>query len=266
MKIYYYAFLMEIRKVLAYRFDFWINFIGQTFFKLILSVYLWKNIFEASGKTIINGYNFDRIVLYYIVTTIIFKVQQSGIIGTISNEIYNGTLNKFLLYPINFFLFKISTFLGNAIIYLFQLGIILYLYYNFYSDSAFKPDIYFSLFFVLTIILGGILYFYMNAICELIAFWADNIWSLGVMLRMSTAFFAGVMVPISFFPGWALKLLKYSPYPYLIDLPMKIFFQNTTYDQLLRGIIAQISWIFIFAIISKLIWIKGRYKYTGVGI
>jgi ABC-type uncharacterized transport system permease subunit len=41
------VFAMELRRITTYRADFWVNFIGQTFFSIVIAYYLWSSIFET---------------------------------------------------------------------------------------------------------------------------------------------------------------------------------------------------------------------------
>ena len=106
----------------------------------------------------------------------------------------------------------------------------------------------------------------LNSLSELIAFWADNIWSLGVIIRFATKFFGGAMIPLTFFPEWANTVLAYTPFPYIVHFPMKVFFGEIDLNTILINIGILIFWTIIFYFISKLIWNKGKYSYTGVGI
>ncbi|MCT4641849.1 MAG: ABC-2 family transporter protein [Bacteriovoracaceae bacterium] len=266
MKAYRQVFFMELRKLTTYRLDFWVNFIGITAFKLVISYYLWLNIFEYTGKSEIGGYTFKQIVLYYIIASVLYKILQAGMIGNIANDIYQGSLNKYILYPIDFFNFKITSYLAHAFVYLMQLIIAITAYHYFIApvlgDLGFIDLILFSV----SILLGGVCYFFMNAICELIAFWADNIWSLSVMLRFFMGFFGGVMIPLTMFPSWAQEIISYTPFPYFISVSLNVFWSKATHLETLAAMGIQIVWTFIFYGACKYIYMKGRYKYTGVGI
>jgi uncharacterized protein YyaL (SSP411 family) len=81
---------MELRKIITYRADFWVNFIGQTIFSIIISYYLWQAIFASQGATSMNGFSLDKIIFYYLMVPIISRIQQGEMIGSISREIYDG--------------------------------------------------------------------------------------------------------------------------------------------------------------------------------
>jgi ABC-2 type transport system permease protein len=261
------VYLMELRKLITYRADFWVNFIGRTFFTLVIAYYLWLAIFEARGVDTLKGFTMNKMVLYYLMVPIIFRMQQGETIGAISREIYDGSLNKYLLYPLNYYQYKITTYLANSTFYLLQMIFLLVVYNLFlYDPTVYQFSIANSIMFLVTMLFACLAYFALNSITEMVAFWADNIWSLGVIIRFFSSFLGGGMIPLAFFPGWAQEALNYTPFPYLISLPVNILLGSVSATAFLQGIGILVFWFLFFMFISNLLWNKGKYKYTGVGI
>tara|TARA_B100001971_G_scaffold215182_1_gene259098 strand:+ start:42283 stop:43092 length:810 start_codon:yes stop_codon:yes gene_type:complete len=260
-------FTLELRQIITYRADFWINFLGNISINFVLAYFLWKSIYTAKAVESMNGFSMNDIILYYIVAPQLFKIQQGSGIGNISREIYEGGLTKYILYPIDYYLYKIVVYLAHSTFYILQLFMVLFLYWVVLGQDHvlnFTPLQFlcfiFSLYFI------ALLYFAMSSTCELIAFWADNIWSLGVILRFSVSFLGGALIPLSFFPTWAQTLLYKTPFPYLITFPMNTLMKEFHFSEYLSNLGIIILWCIAFLLLSKLVWIKGKYKYTGVGI
>ena len=261
------VYLMEIRKLITYRADFWVNFIGRTFFALVIAYYLWDSVYEVRGVTELKGFSLNKMVLYYLIVPLMFRIQQGETIGAISREIYDGNLNKYILYPLNYYLYKITTHLANSSFYFLQLIFLLIVYNVFlYDPSIYHFNAVHFLFFILALTIASLTYFALNSISEMIAFWADNIWSLGVIIRYITLFFGGAMIPIAFFPEWAQDFLHYTPFPYLVHFPIQILFGQVDTMSFLFNITILLMWFSFFMLISNYLWHKGKYKYTGVGI
>ena len=261
------VYLMELRKIITYRADFWVNFVGQTLFSILISYFLWFAIFEANGSDRINGFTLNKIIFYYLIVPITFRIQQGETIGSISGDIYEGRLNKFLLYPISFYYYKLTTYLAHSTFFLVQLIFLTLIYYfGINSDQDISITLLNFSLFVFILIISSVTYFFMNSIAELVSFWADNTWSLGVMIRFFTSFFGGALIPLSFFPEWAVKALAYTPFPYIIDFPMKVFFGEFTASLYITSILTLIGWTLFFGLISNIVWSRGRYHYSGIGI
>ena len=261
------VFLMELRKLIAYRVDFWVNFIGQIFLSLTIAYFLWLSIFQSSGTTEINGKNIQYMIFYYLIVPLIFRVQQGQGIGYFSRDIYEGTLSKYLLYPMNVFKFKLSTYGANSFFFLLQLFLVLIIYNIFFYDPAiYQFSILNLLAFILAIFVATLSFFYYFTIGELLAFWFDNTWSIGVISRFITSFFGGVYIPLSFFPEWSQSLLKYTPFPYMIDFPLQALVGALSLQEFGFQLFISIAWMLAFKFLCMSIWLKGQYKYSGVGI
>ncbi len=264
---FYQVFMMELRKLLAYRADFWVNFLGQTLFSLLIAYFLWKSIFESTGQQVINGFDIQTMVFYYLLAPLIFRIQQGQGIGFISQEIYDGSLNKYLLYPMNYFKFKLATYGANSFFYILQLIFIISIYSIFFNNNnVYVFNLKAFLYFLLSIGLGTICFYFMFCIIEFFAFWFDNTWSLGVILRFATSFLGGALIPLSFFPGWTQNVLSFTPFPYLINLPMNILMLKIQTEEMFFQMFISSIWTCFFSIVAYLLWRKGNYQYSGVGI
>jgi ABC-2 type transport system permease protein len=263
----WHVYTLELRKIITYRADFWINFFGQMIFTLIVSYFLWSSIFADQGVDQMQGFTLPKLVLYYLIVPLIFQIQQGETIGAISTEIYEGTLNKFIIYPINFYSYKIVTFYAHASFYLLQLTILLLGYALFFYDEAiWALSLVNLILFFLVLLVSAFCYFALNSIIELIAFWADNIWSLGVILRLVTRFAGGVLIPVAFFPDWIQTFLKYTPFPYIVTFPVDVLMGNFSMHEFFANFSILILWILVFLGLARLLWKRGKYSYTGVGM
>ncbi len=263
----WHVFLMELRTLIAYRSDFWVNFIGQTFFSILIAYFLWKSIFTSNQVEVMQGFTIQGMVFYYLMAPLIFRIQQGKGIGFISREIYDGNLNKYLLYPINVFRYKIMVYLAHSSFFLVQLFIILFLYQSFfYNTHIYQFSFVNILYFISIVLMACLTFFYLFSSVEFMAFWHDNIWSLGVILRFFTSFLGGALIPLKFFPEWAQTLVSFTPFPYLIDFPMQALLGNLSFYDFIQKIGITLLWLLAFRFLAIFVWNRGKFVYTGVGI
>ena len=255
---------MEFRKILAYRSDFWVTFLGQTIIQLIVARSLWQNIFETNNVTSMQGFDLNKITLYYLLVPIGLRILAGQNIGFLSREIYEGTFTRYLIYPVNVFVYKSTTFLTHSLFYCFQLFFIYLIYQLIFGHSNFHPEYLFLG--VVMFFIASVCYMAMSMIMELIALWADNVWTLMVMLKFFVTFFGGGIIPMDFFPVWAQKVLSFTPFPYLISLPVKTLMGLVTINEALMGSGILVFWSVFFFVILQLMWQRGQKTYTGVGI
>ena len=100
----------------------------------------------------------------------------------------------------------------------------------------------------------------------LVAFWADNVWSLNVMLRFTSELLGGMMLPLSLFPQWAQDVLVWTPFPYLFYVPVMTLLGRGRAGGVAagRGRLGGLDRVERF--VSLAVWRRGTLAYTGVGI
>lgn len=256
----------ELRRILAYRSDFWVTFIGQTVIQLFIARALWQSVFEAQGVREMKGYDLEQLTLYYILAPVGTRLLLGEGFGFLARDIYEGTFSKYLLYPLSFVQYKSLTYLTNSLFYALQLVLVTLAYFAFYRQALPNGDELLNLlagtglFFV-----AATSYMYLTMSIELISLWADNVWSLQVMLRFFTAFLGGGTIPLAFYPDWGLQLVKLTPFPYFISLPIRTIMGDAGAGEIAEGVLILAFWGLIFRLALHLLWKVGQKRYTGVG-
>ena len=256
----------EFRKILAFRSDFWVTFIGQTVVMVLIARALWQSIFEANGTEVMEGFTLPMMTLYYIIVPLANKILTGENIGFLAREIYDGSFNRYLIYPISFFQYKTLTYLTHSCFFGFQL-ILIYCLFNLFAGHGLSIELITNLILGVFIFLCAACVYCMMAISvELISLWADNVWSLMVMLRFFIFFLGGSYLPLDFFPAWANTILQFTPFPHLISLPIRTTMGLATIQEIGQGLSALSIWGIIFFLLAKTLWRNGEHRYTGVGI
>jgi ABC-2 type transport system permease protein len=256
----------EIRKILAYRSDFWVTFLGQTLIQLVVARALWQSVFEANKVSTMQGFTLEGLTLYYILAPIGTRMLLGESFGYISREIYDGTFTKYLLYPLSFIQYKSLTYLTNSLFFGLQIFMAVLLFQLFYAKT---PVTFEMILHLLTGIglffLGATVYLSLGMCLELCSLWVDNVWSLMVVLRFLTACLGGGYIPLSFYPEWGVTLMKLTPFPYVVSLPIRTIMGQSTSSEVVSGVLVMVFWWFVFRIAVHIIWKFGQKSYTGVG-
>ena len=101
---------------------------------------------------------------------------------------------------------------------------------------------------------------------QLVAFWADNCWSLLVAHRIIASLLGGLLLPLSLFPAWSQSALAALPFKYMFAVPVDVLLGRVSPAEYVVGIAVAIAWCGIFAGISAAVWRRGTLQYTGVGM
>jgi ABC-2 type transport system permease protein len=256
---------LEAKRIFSYRVDFWMQFVVTAFAEVVIAYYLWLNVYEQNPQKLIGGYDFHHMLFYYIFVPLVGRAVRSQEDWSTAREIYEGGLTKFLIFPISFISYKFLQKIVYSGLSVFQMFLaLLVVQFVLHIDIPWNLQ-NFALGLVATFV-SMILYSTISTTLELVAFWADVVWSLGVMLRFIAMFFGGAMIPLSLFPEWSHQIVYASPFPYMFSVPIRTFLGELTAQQSIQGILITCLWVFPFWGLMLFTYKRGLKNYTGVGI
>ncbi len=259
---------LEARTRMSYRVDFWINLAVGFLVEFGIAWYLWQAIFTHTSSRTIGGYTFNGMVVYYLAVILVGKlVRTSRFEGAVSNDIYEGSLNRYIVFPAPYFPFKYAQHLGTllpaALQFLLFGGLTLFVL-DIPPEMAPTPT---GLIMTLgALALGNLLYFILDYAIQLVAFWADNVWSLDVAKWFVASLLGGYMVPLTVFPDWVRGPLELLPFRFFFDFPARALMNQLTFEEWIGGMAIGVVWCGVFAASAWAVWSRGRLRYTGVGI
>lgn len=258
-------FSLEIRKVLTYRIDFWLNLVCSLFSKVGLAYFVWKEIFALRGVETIAGYDFHGMMMYYVIAAFVYEINALDL-SYFSGDIYDGSLTRYLVFPLPFFGFKYVQRMAHASVHFAQIGIAIAIFYLTVGiPSGVNISVSTTLLGISATLIASYLTFVMVACLELVSFWVDKVWSLGVMLQLTNQFLGGVYLPISAFPESVQSLLSVLPFYFVVAFPVRVFFGEVSTPQVFTGMLLAVVWAVIFTLVARAIWRRGMLQYAGVG-
>lgn len=257
---------MEARKQMSYRVDFWLNAFAAFAAELAVAYFLWQAIFAGSGREVIGGYTFDAMVVYYVVVLLVGRLSRGRERDLhVAQDIYEGTLTRYLLYPASWVVFKFAEQLGSLLPSLIQVVLLL-------GGFALVSDLPLGITWatvaltVPSVLLAGLLWFLLRMPVQLTAFWADNVWSLNVLLRFIAEILGGMMLPLSVFPSAFQGLLHWLPFRFFFSFPTRTLLGEIGLREWLAGMALLGAWCLVFGAAAAIVWNRGQKTYTGVGI
>lgn len=259
---------MEFRKQASYRFDFWANAVLGFALPVGLVWFLWRAIFAGAGSETVGGYTFEGMVAYYVLAQLLGKLVRGFDFNPgVSEEIYAGSLTRYLLYPAPYFAFKYAQQLGQAATGVVQLALFGALgHFAFGLLDGFRPTAGAVAMAAVAIAAANLLHFLLYWPIDSVAFWQDNVWSLNVMMRFSLALLGGAMLPLSVFPEWAARALEWTPFPYICWFPVRVLTGEAGAGEWLRGLGVCGGWIAVLGAVSAIVWRRGSRQFGGTGI
>lgn len=245
-----------IQNELEYRFNF-LSKVVFSFVPFFVNLFLWKSIGYSDSQGIIS---------YYYVTLILNIMIINNIAISISNEIRTGNINKYLIKPINYFLYYVSLDFPKRLVYMsIGMPIIVLLGFFIRGELELQFRLYNVLLFIGAALIGYMVNILISYILGITTFYFSEISSLYSTLEVIKSIFAGTVFPISLLSGTARILFHITPFPYICYVPASVFLGRFTIKEVEVYLVIGVMWVLMLYIISRLLWKSGIYKYSAFG-
>ena len=76
---------------------------------------------------------------------------------------------------------------------------------------------------------------------------------------------SGRLVPLSLMPEWIQRVSLFLPYRWTFLFPIETMIGRLSWPEIGAGLLAQIGWIAILALVIKLVWGRAIRRYTAGG-
>ena len=267
-RLFFNILSVEARVRMSYRADFWINAVVGVLAEMGIAYFICTALFLGSGDAVHGGYSRDEMLLYYVAVILIGRIVRSTEFeGVVSTDIYEGGLNRYLVFPATYFPFKFAQHLGALIPLFLQMvvfgGAVALL---FDLPPGVQPGWGTVAMTLVSLFFAGLLYFLMVYPIHAIAFWADNVWSLQVAHRLVSMFLGGAMLPLTLFPNWAQDVLLYLPFRYFYGWPTETLLGRMSFGDWAAGLGGAAVWCVVFGLIGRAVFRRGLLQYSGIGI
>jgi len=251
-----------LAQYLVYRLSF-VLWRVRTVFTLLLTFFLWSAAYQSRLKVF--HYSKPQINTYILLIFLIGSLVYSSRLGDLASQIRNGTIINYLLKPFPFLRFA---FVKEAVDKILNLSFALLEIFILFH--IFKPELYWQssllslFFFLVAIVLGSIICFFIFFSITLVAFWSTEIWAPRFVFFVLVSVAAGTYFPLDILPFPLYQLLLLSPFPYFAYLPIKIYLEGINFFYL--GLLAiSLLWVFISFALARFLWRKGMREFSFFG-
>lgn len=244
-----------------------------TFVQLICVLFLWIAVYQGATETVINGFTFEQVIVYFTMANIFsFTSLDTPTLHDINTEIKDGTIAISFIKPISYRIRFLVRCLGcgftrNLLFgipaYLIAYGIFIYLGYLRIESIA--DTVIYILLFIICSLLAIAINDTIAYICGILCFYTTAAWGLNQTKNVLISFFAGVLVPLSFFPGRFGEVVNFLPFAGLVQNPVYIFIQRVDIVTAAGFVLKDLVWFGLFELLAKLIFINASKKVTVQG-
>lgn len=263
MKKYWIIARGVMQETFAYRLNF-VMWRVRNVFQLLTLYFLWVSLY--SDNTTLFGYSTSEMFTYVLGSAFISSIVFSTRTASIGEEINRGNLSHYLLKPIRYFSVWVATDVGDkAMNIAFSIVELLLFLLFFHPPLYIQSNVIYVFFSIISIAIGTGLFFYINILLGSIGFWSPEVWAPRFIFFILLQFFSGALFPLDVLPQFLYQLFQFSPFPYLLYFPLKIYLGHLSFEHIIAGIFISLTWAFLLYMITKIVWTAGLKMYTAEG-
>lgn len=253
-------FFLHTREVFEERSRLLVWFLIGLISPLILILF-WR------GANNLGGWTIEEITSYYfLVITVRVFVMSHHEERVALIDIKEGGLTAYLLKPFSYFWIRFfGEFSYRFVQGLFGFLLLFIIVKLLPSYFIFANSVVVILLSMIILFLALFLTFTFKTIVGILAFWMTDARGSFEVVEVLLTLFAGYLMPLAFFPPLIQKFVFFTPFPYMIYLPVIAIEGKLSVLQLIQMAGGQIIWIGIFYFLYHKLWLAGVKKYTAVG-
>jgi ABC-2 type transport system permease protein len=237
--------------ILAFRLRYFTGIITY-FLNVTVYYFIWSAVYK-SGQTIA-GYNLAQMITYVSVGWIIRSFCWNTIDQEIAYEVLEGKITMDLIKPVSIPWMWISRAIGESA---FRLGLLtlptaVVVGFIFHVQA---PSSHENFLLFMVAVLGS--FFLMGALNFMIGACAIPLTSILALIRAKywlIELLSGVLIPMSFFPQTAQKILALLPFEHIAFTPLQIYLGKLDRMQALHALAIQWLWVVVLLALAQFWW------------
>lgn len=260
----YLAFAQSAFQVqMAYRNEVWANLFGKLV-QVFARVAIWLAIY--AGTASIAGVSLQQMVTYALLGGVITgAIRYEIIISSIGNALKTGDVAVWLLKPISFPLYVITSELGRAAFRLVILVVptiaVVALVYGMLPPASFFDGVMF----VAYLLLGYAIICLISALFGLIAFWLLTSFSLEWLMQAILNLLSGSLIPFWFFPQPFATIAEHLPFAWIVYYPAAVWLGRLDPAQNLLYFGIGLGWAALLTIAVAWLWRRASTRIVVQG-
>lgn len=262
---YWKLFDIGLQNTFVYRWNFLLRMVFGVV-PLFGMVFVWKAIFE-SKRTPINGYDFQEMIFYFLLVVFIDNlITPTEDEWQIAGEIRDGKISAYLIKPMSYLGYRISTYLSYRLLYIAIVFLPIVGLAWFFRDAIRLPAQAWTWpAFALSTLMAAGLQFFIAYSVAMIAFWILEISTIVFLIYSFEYFLSGNVFPLDIMPAWLQPFIKWSPFTYQLFFPVQVAMERVQGAALAQGLAIQAGWLLVAWCGAQFLWARGVRKYQAFG-
>lgn len=260
---YWEIFRITWQQFLIYRVNFAMWRL-RTILQLLLVYFIWWSVFQS--QTQVFGYTTASILTYILVASLTRTIVLSSRASDLIDSINTGSIVNFLIKPLGFIRYYLTRDVADK---LFNIGFFIaevsLLILLLHPPIIIQTNFFVLALFFLALFGGLIIYFCINFIIGLTAFWVESSWGVLFLMTIILESLGGGLFPLDILPQRIFDGLMLTPFPYLIYFPAKLYLGTMSYPQIIFGFSIIFIWILVLILLMRILLEAGFRHFSAVG-
>ncbi len=212
------------------------------------------------------GYTREGFFTYLLLGILVNQIVFASLTGNLADEIRSGQLARRLVRPLGVFKEFFLVDLVDKSLNLIFGGLEVFLLFRFFGVSFTIPSLSSLLFFFGALVLAFAISFVFSLWLACLSFWLDQPWAIRWLFGVVfIGLFSGQAFPLDVFPLWFVRAVAWTPFPYLVYFPLKIWLGQVVIADAWRIIFISLFWLALFYLLLRKTWVRGLKTYAAYG-
>lgn len=227
---------------------------------IILAVWL---VINTGGSNTLMSRN--DLIVYFLANVLVGTIRSSWYGQFLPGRIRRGEISSILLKPQPFLIETFANNIAEKLIKLSFLAPAVMVLGYWLSAKILSLNILIWLIIVLTTLLAAVIFFLLDVIIGMLAFWFEETRSIQELVGVFESLFSGRFIPLVVLPLFWKDLANLLPFRYMASLPLEILLGQLNNYQILEGMIIQGGYLLLAIVIYKVISSRGFRRYGASG-
>lgn len=243
--------------MLAYRVNY---YSGIVIYAINIGAYyfIWNAVYGESDT--LGGMTAAQMSSYVAVSWMARAFYFNNLDREIANEIRDGSVAIQMIRPYQYLTVKMMQGFGEGLFRLLMFSIPGMIVVSLIFPIQFPGDPARWLWFAVMLLLSFFINSQINLLTGLFAFYVENNEGMMRMKRVAVDLCSGLVIPLSFFPGWAETALKLMPFQAITYLPGSVFTGTLQGGAIVEAVLVQLFWLAALFVPLALMWRSARRR------
>lgn len=247
-----------IKDSLAYKGTFYLMLVCKIL-SVFITYYLWKVIFDSSGSGIIGNFTRIEMITYIFMSFVCSNIVIINMTTKIGNDVTDGSIAINLIKPISYKIKLLSESVGEMLYKFIIPSIFIWIgveVYKIYNMQNYSFSIKNTIFFIISSVLGFLVYFLFEFCFGMLAFYTTYVWGMEIIKGGIMTFLTGQLIPLTFFSDAIQKIFEFLPFSSMNYIPVMMYLGKISNSEVAYTLIKQVIWIVILQLFSSWLWKK----------